>query len=167
MSEELIKFEFKEEPKNISYTDGEPLNLTDQFSFYHNKSRFRKELTRLQTLFKLKINAPILASGIRDSYLKEEYTENNLIIIFTTSDKIRDTNEILKSRLDKQHEKGCVLIESTKDYMLLLSKEMNELTLGIDYIEEILNQVIDEYIERKNFDEHIKIRPFKLIACAK
>jgi len=166
MTKELIKFEFRQKPKEILYIDNKPLNLTNQLSFYHNKNRFRKELTRLQNLFKDKINDPLLASGIRDTYLKEEYTENYLILIFTSKEKIKESNEIVELLLDMQIEKGCALIKTTEDYMVLISKEMTGLTLGIDYIEEILTQILDEYIKRKEFDEYIKVRQFKLIVCS-
>lgn len=165
MSNELIKFEFKKRPEEISYSEGKPLCLTNKFSFYHNKNRFRKELTRLQNLFKQKINDPLLASGIRDSYLKEDYTENLLIVIFTTNEIIKNATKIIKSYPNLLINAGCAVIKSTNEYMLLLAKDMKGLTRGIDYIEEILTQVLDDYLERKNFNDYIKIRPFELSVC--
>jgi len=169
MSDELNKFVFKVEPKEINYTEGKPLNITNQFSFYHNKNRFRKDLTRLQTLFKSRTNDPLLASGIRDSYLKEVYTENYLVFIFTTKEKIKDSNKIIESNIGSNNliKSGCAYIFSTEDYLLLISKEMKGLVLGIDYIEEIFTQVLDDYFKRKQFDEYIQLKPFNLIACLK
>ncbi|MFX1411081.1 MAG: hypothetical protein ACFFA6_12070, partial [Promethearchaeota archaeon] len=68
MSDYIKKFEFEKEPKEITYIEGEPLKLNKDFVFFHNKSFFRKELTRLQYLFKSYTSVSLLASGIRDSY---------------------------------------------------------------------------------------------------
>jgi hypothetical protein len=167
MSTEPLKFEFKKDPKIITYLDGKSLNLTNQFVFYHNKNRFRKDLTRLQNLFNDKVNVPLLASGIRDSYIKEEYSDNYLITIFTTKLKIKESNQMFESMQYKSLEDGCALIYANEEYMILVAKDMIGLVLGIEYIEEILTQILDEYLERKEFDDYIKIRPFKLTACSK
>ena len=81
MSNHLKKFKFTNPPKSISYIEGEPLKLTEKFNFFHNKNNIRKSLNQLQYLFKTYIKNPLLASGIRDSYLDEEYTEEYLILI--------------------------------------------------------------------------------------
>ncbi|MFX0009395.1 MAG: hypothetical protein ACFE9R_03695, partial [Candidatus Hermodarchaeota archaeon] len=79
MSKNIRDYEFRTDPKEITYLDDEPLKLDKNFSFFHNKIKFRKELTRLQLIFRDYTNISLLAPGIRDSYLTEEYSENNLI----------------------------------------------------------------------------------------
>ena len=80
MSDYIKEYEFKISPKKITYGDEKPLKLSNEFSFYHNKSLFRKELNRLQYLFHKYLKTSLLAAGIRDSYLKEKYSGNYLII---------------------------------------------------------------------------------------
>ena len=66
------------------------------------KSKIRKSLNKLQYLFKSYTKTPLLASGIRDSYLTEEFTDEYLIILFTTPEIVKDTNSILiKSRSER------------------------------------------------------------------
>ena len=45
MSKNIRDYEFRSNPKEITYFDYEPLKLTREFNFFHNKSKFRKELT--------------------------------------------------------------------------------------------------------------------------
>ncbi|MHA2088552.1 MAG: hypothetical protein ACW972_09760 [Promethearchaeota archaeon] len=52
MTDYIKKFEFKETPKEITYIEGAPLELNEDFVFFHNKSKARKDLTPLQYLFK-------------------------------------------------------------------------------------------------------------------
>ena len=62
MSKNIKDYEFRSDPKEISYLDDEPLKLDKNFSFFHNKSKFRKELTRLQMVFKDYTGISLLAS---------------------------------------------------------------------------------------------------------
>lgn len=166
MSDYIKKFEFEKEPKKITYIEGEPLKLNKDFVFFHNKSFFRKELTRLQYLFKSYTSVSLLASGIRDSYLKEEYSDKYLILLFTTNDVIKETNEIIKIHSEIRIEIGCFFLITTSKYMLLLTKNNGSLVFGIDTIEDILKQVMEDYLNKRNFDEYIKIRSFKLLDCS-
>jgi len=51
--------------------------------------------------------------------------------------------------------------------MLLLAKDMEGLSFGVDTMEEIFSQTFEIYFEQKNFDEFLMIRPFKLLNCSK
>ncbi len=165
MSKYLDKFSFKRKPKDIAYNEGEPLKLNEKFNFFHNKNKFRKELNRLQYIFKDFTGNSLVASGIRDTYIKEEYTENNLIVLFTDNQIIKNTNQILKANLHRKIESGCYYITSTSDYLLLIAKDMDGLVLGIDLMEELFIQIFEHYKEQKNFDEFIEIRQFNAIGC--
>jgi len=162
MPNHLKKFIFKNPLKSITYIDGEPLKLTEKFAFFHNKTKIRKNLTQLQNLFKSYIKSPLLASGIRDSYLTEEYTEEYLIVLFTTPEIIKNSNEILASCSDIEFTQGNFFLISTPDYMMLLAKNMNGMNSGVEIMEEILNQVLEDYFNKKKFEDYIKIRQFKL-----
>ncbi|MFW9940503.1 MAG: hypothetical protein ACFFFT_05640 [Candidatus Thorarchaeota archaeon] len=162
MSNYLKEFEFKNPPKNLTYLDGEPLKLTEKFDFFHNKNKIRKGLNQLQYLFKSYINNPLLASGIRDSYLSEEYTEEYLIVLFTTPEIIKNSDEILAKYSKVEFTQGNFILITTSDYMMLLAKDMDGINSGIEIMEEILNQVLEDYFNKKNFGDHIQIRQFKL-----
>ena len=167
MSKNIKKYVFKSKPKEITYIDGEPLKLSKDFSFFHNKIKFRKELTRLQIFFKDSAKIAPQASGIRDSYLKEEYSENFLLVIFTTNEIIRQANLIIEPHKNIELSPGCFYLQSNSESMLLLAKDMEGLSYGVDTMEEIFSQTFEIYFEQKNFDEYIKIRPFKLLNCIK
>jgi len=162
MSNYITEFRFKSSPKNITYIEGQPLNLSERFDFFHNKSKIRKMLNLLQYLFKSYIKTPLLASGIRDTYLKEEYGEDYLIILFTTSDIIKQANAIIDLYTDIEFTKGKFFLITTQDYMLLLAKDTDAINSGVEYMEEILKQVLDDYFNKKDFDEFIKVRQFSL-----
>jgi len=51
--------------------------------------------------------------------------------------------------------------------MLLLSKDMEGLKLGVKTIETILKQVLEDYMNQKRFDDYIKICSFELSDCIK
>ncbi len=165
MSTFLKEFKFKKSPSKITYFDEEPLKLSNEFIFFHNKSKFRKELTRLQYLFKKFTKIPLHAAGIRDSYLKEEYSENLLIVLFTTSEKIRKSNEFFESISDKTLDPGCFYLETKSDFMLLVSRDIEGLKYGIDTMETILKQVLEDYINQQKFDDYIQVCPFQLNHC--
>ncbi len=165
MSDYIEKFEFKEEPEQLTYMEGEPLKINEEFKFYHNKLRFRKELTPLQYLLKDYVNTTIQAAGIRDTYLKVAYTESYLLVVFTDPETIKSTNKIIDDHAHITLEKECYYLEANSDYMLLLTKDMEAISKGVKFMEEILNQVLEEYFRRKDFDKFIKIRPFKLSNC--
>jgi len=167
MSKNIRKYDFKSKPKEITYIDDEPLKLSKDFSFFHNKIKFRKELTRLQHLFKDFAKIALQASGIRDSYLKEEYSENFLLVIFTTSQIIKQADLILEPHKNLELSPGCFYLESNSESMILLAKDMEGLSFGVDTMEEIFSQTFEIYFEQKNFDEYLKIRPFKLLNCIK
>jgi len=44
MTDYIKTFEFDKPPKKITYLDEDPLKLTEDFVFYHNKSKIRKGL---------------------------------------------------------------------------------------------------------------------------
>ena len=161
----LKEFNFERPPEKITYFDKEPLSLNSEFTFFHNKSRFRKELTRLQNLFKSYTKAPLMASSIRDTYLKEEYTEKYFIVLFTTLDNIGEINKIIDDHNEIEFNPGCFFLETTSKYLLLLARDMEGITSGINMMESILNQVLEDYMIQKRFDEFIMIRPFKIIDC--
>ncbi|MBY8987886.1 MAG: hypothetical protein KGD61_05480 [Candidatus Lokiarchaeota archaeon] len=165
MSKNIRDYEFRTNPREIKYLDDEPLKLDKNFSFFHNKIKFRKELTRLQLLFKDYTKISLLASGIRDSYLKEEYSERFFIIIFSTNQVIKDANRIIEPYKNTNIKPGCFYLEATPNYMLLLTKDMEGLTSGIDTLEDILTQTFKLYFEQKDIDDYVKIKPFKLFNC--
>ncbi|MHA1932724.1 MAG: hypothetical protein ACW96X_09310 [Promethearchaeota archaeon] len=165
MTDYIKKFEFKESPKEITYIEEKPLELNEDFVFFHNKNKVRKDLTPLQHLFKNYTQNPLLALGIRDSYLEEELTDKYLFIIFTTSKIIKDTNNIISGYTDNVINQGCFYLETNSDYMLLLTKDMDGLHSGTNIMEEILTQVLEDYFTRKNFEDFIKISQFKMNSC--
>ena len=167
MSNNIRDYEFRSDPKEITYLDDEPLKLEKDFSFFHNKNKFRKELTRLQMLFKNYTGITLLASGIRDSYLKEEYSENFYLVVFTTNQAIKDANKIIDPYKDTNIKPKCFYLECRTNYMLLLAKNMEGLVAGVDTIEDILTQTFKDYLEQKNRDDYVKIKPFKLFNCSK
>ena len=125
MSINLKEYVFKVKPTEITYLDNDPLELSKDFIFFHNKIKFRKEITQLQNIFKEYTKTPLQASGIRDSYLKEEFSENFYIIVFTTHDVVRKSNEIIGPHSHLELNKGCYYIESTSEYILLLAKDLD------------------------------------------
>lgn len=165
MSTFLKEFKFEKLPSKITYIDEEPLKLNNEFIFFHNKSKFRKELNRLQYLVKTYTNVPLQAAGIRDTYLKESISENYLIILFTISDIMKKANEVIEPNLSIELNPGCFYLESNKDFMLLLSRDMEGLVFGIDTLESILKQILEDYTSQKQFDDYIKVRSFKLFNC--
>jgi len=165
MSNFLTEFKFEKSPLKITYLDKEPLKLTSDFIFYHNKSKFRKELNRLQYLFKSYTKVPLQAAGIRDTYLKESISENYFIILFTISDIMKKANEIIEPNLSIELNPGCFYLESNTEFMLLISRDIEGLISGVDTLETILKQVLEDYTNQKRFDDYIKIRPFKLTDC--
>jgi hypothetical protein len=167
MSTYLKKFDFKKPPQNITYFEKEPLKLNNEFMFFHNKSKFRKELTQLQILIKSYTNSPLHAAGIRDSYLKEQYFEEFLIVLFTDIESVKKINEIIEKNLDIVLNPGCFLIENNTNYMLLLSKDIEGLRKGISVMESILKQVLEDYMNQKIFGDYIKICTFELMDCIK
>ncbi|MFX0043603.1 MAG: hypothetical protein ACFE8L_11890 [Candidatus Hodarchaeota archaeon] len=167
MSDFLREFEFKKQPIEITYLENEPLKLNQNFAFFHNKSKFRKDLTRLQYLFKSYTNIALNAFGIRDSYLNNEYFDKYLIVLFTTNEIIKDANQIIKNHSEIQINSGCFYIFSNSRYVLLLARDIEGLVFGIDTIENILKQIMEDYLNKKNFDDYITIRSFKLLNCSK
>jgi len=165
MSDYIKKFEFKENPKEITYIEEPPLELNEDFVFYHNKSKVRKGLTPLQYLFKSFTKNPLLAIGIQDSYLKKEFTDKYFIVLFTTSEIVKNSNGIIAEHIDIEINKGCFYLATTSDYMLLLTKDIDGLDSGTKTMQEILNQVLEDYFTKKNFDDFIKITRFTIISC--
>ncbi len=167
MSNFLKEFNFEKTPNKITYLDKDPLKLNNEFIFFHNKNKFRKELTRLQYLIKSYTKVPLHAAGIRDSYLKEEFSENYLILLFTTHEYCKKANEIINPNSKIELNSGCFYLESNSDFLLLLSRDMEGLVYGIDALETVLKQVLEDYTNQQRFDDYIKIRPFKLMDCIK
>lgn len=162
MSKYITEFTFKTPPKSLIYIEGEPLKLTERFDFFHNKSKIRKALNLLQYLFNSYIKTPLLASGIRDSYLTEEFTEEFLIVLFTTPEIIKKANDIIEKYSNIEITEGKFYLVSTQDYMLLLSKDIEAINTGIEYMEETFRQILEDYFTKKNFEEFIKVRQFSL-----
>jgi len=165
MSKNIRDYEFRSNPKEITYLDDVPLKLDKNFSFFHNKNKFRKELTQLQLIFNDYTKISLPASGIRDSYLKEEYSENFFVVIFTTNQVIKDANQMIDPYKDTNIKPGCFYLESTPNYMLLLAKNMEGLTSGIATLMDIFTQTFEIYFNQNNRDDYIKIKPFKLFNC--
>jgi len=164
MSKYIEEYKFGKTPREIKYYDNEPLKLSQEFRFYHNKNKIKVELINLQNLFQDKLKVPLMAPGIRTSYLKDEYSENNFIIIFTSPDTVHKADQIFES-ITKELEAGCYYITTTSEYMILIAKDMKNLKLGIDIMYEILKQTLDDYIVQKEYEDYIKIRPFELYGC--
>ena len=95
MSSYLKEYKFEKPPLKLIYFDEDPLKLTSEFIFFHNKSKFRKELNRLQYLFKSYTKIALHAAGIRDSYLKHEYSDKFLVVIFTTPEMVKTERKVL------------------------------------------------------------------------
>jgi hypothetical protein len=167
MSAFLKEFKFERSPLKIKYFDKESLKLNNEFIFFHNKSKFRKELTRLQYLIKSYTKSPLQAAGIRDSFLKEVYSEKYFIVLFTNLETSKNTNQIIEKHSDLELNQGCFYLEADTDYLLLLARDMEGLKLGVDTMETILKQILEDYIEYKRFDDYIQICSFELIDCAK
>lgn len=165
MSKNIRDYEFRSKPKEITYVDDEPLKLDKNFSFFHNKNKFRKELTQLQLIFNDYTKISLPASGIRDSYIKEEYSEKFFIVIFTTNQVIKGANQMIDPYKDTNIKPGCFYLESTPNYMILLAKNMEGLISGIATLVDIFTQTFEIYFKQNIRDDYIKIKPFKLFSC--
>jgi hypothetical protein len=167
MSTYLKEFNFEKPPMKITYFEKNPLKLNSEFMFFHNKSKFRKELTRLQILIKSYTNSPLHAAGIRDSYLKDDFFEKYLIVLFTDSKRMKNVNNIIEKHSDIDLNLGCFFLKNTSDFMLLLSKDVEGIKNGINTMEIILKQILEDYMNQKRFDDYIKICSFELMDCSK
>ena len=167
MSTNLKEYVFKVKPTEITYTDKSPLELNKDFIFFHNKIKFRKEITQLQNIFKEYTKAALPASGIKDTYLKEEFSERFYIVVFTTHKVVRKTNEIIEPHSHLELKSGCYLIESTSEHILLLAKDLKGIKSAIITMEDIFYQTFEEYFTQENVDNYIKIRAFRLLDCGK
>jgi len=165
MVEPLREYNFKKNPKEMSYSDETPFKLDQDLIFYHNKNIFRKYLVKLQNLFKTYTKNPLIASGIRDSYLDEVYFENYLIVLFMRGELIEQCNDIVKKHVEKNIDPKCFYLITTSEYMLLLSKDMDGLVSGISVMEDIFNQTFENYFKQEKFEEFIQIRQFELFYC--
>ena len=162
MTNHLEEFELNKDSVKISYNKGEPLKLNNDFNFFHNKNKFRKELNKLQYLFRNYTGDSLVASGIRDTYLKKEISENFLIIFFATNDTVKNANDFIEPKKNLAIEEGCYYLESTTNHILLLSKDMAGLTAGINTLESIFTQVFEHYLQVNNPEDYAKIRPFEI-----
>ncbi|MHA1146695.1 MAG: hypothetical protein ACTSR8_00440 [Promethearchaeota archaeon] len=162
----ITQFSFKEAPKELAYSNKPPMTLAQDLMFFHNKAKFRPFLNELQYSFKNAVGVALHAAGIRDTYLKEEYSENYFIVILGTHETSKKTNQIIKKNLSVEIEKGCYYIEVDSDYILLLAKDMEGIKQGIKTFETILQQTFDSYFEKKNFDEYIKVPTLTLYHCS-
>lgn len=165
MSKYLEQYEFEKSPKHIEYKEGEPLKLHKEFGFYHNKNTFRKHLTDLQNLTKDYLKVALMAPGIRDTFLKDEYFEEYLLVVFTDVKTYKKVNQFIAEIEEEPIEKGCFRIESKEEYMLLLAKDMEGIEKGINSMKTILEQTLKDYFEQKEFDDYIKIQQFSLYSC--
>ena len=162
MSNFVKEYTFKNPPGKIEYFDDEPFKLNDALIFYHNKSKFRRELNRLQEIFKTHTKTPLIASAIRDTYLKEEYSKKYFVLFFTTQDFIKKLDDFIAVHENKEIKQGSFLLENKSDYMLLLARDMKGLVYGVDTMEEIFQQTFNNYFAQKKTNDFIKIRPFKM-----
>lgn len=167
MSNNLKEYVFKLKPTEISYPDENPLKLNKELIFFHNKIKFRKEITQLQNIFKEYTKTALPASGIRDSYLKEEFSESFYIIVLSTHEGVKKTNEIIEPHSHLELKIGCYYLESASDYMLLLAKDLDGLKSGVITMEEIFYQTFEDYFAMNNPDDYLKVRSFKLFNCVK
>ena len=165
MSTFLKEFKFEKTPSKITYLDEEPLKLSNEYIFFHNKSKFRKELNRLQYLIKSYTKIPLHAAGLRDSYLKQEYFKNYFIVLFSTSEIAKKSNEIMDTISDKVLNPGCFYLKTSSDFMVLISRDVEGLNLGIETMEIILKQVLEDFMNQKKFDDYIKVGSFELLDC--
>lgn len=165
MSTNLKEYVFKTKPIEITYLDKDPLKLNKDFIFFHNKIKFRKEITLLQNLIQDYTEIAPQASGIRDSYLKEEYSGAFYIVIFTTHKNIRKANDFIEPYSQIEFKTGCYYIKTTSNYMILLAKDLNGLKSGVATMEDIFHQSFKDYFDQKNPDDYVKIRSFKLLNC--
>ena len=110
------------------------------------------------------VNLALHASGIRDTYLREEYTKNNLLLIFTTPEVIHKADQIFETH-NKIVENGCFYIRSTSEYTFLKATDMKGMKAGIEIFYDLLKQTLDDYFNQKKFDDFIKIRPFEIYSC--
>ena len=148
MSTFLKEFKFEKIPLKITYFDDEPLKLNSEFIFFHNKSKFRKELTRLQYVIKSYTKIALHAAGIRDSYIGQEYSDKFFIVLFTTPETIKHTNDFINKHTDLELNPGCFHLETTTDFMLLISKDMDGLISGVATMESILKQTLEDYLNQ-------------------
>ncbi len=167
MSINLKEYVFKLKPTEITYLDKDPLKLNKDFIFFHNKIKFRKEITQLQNIFKDYTKIALQASGIRDSYLKEEFSKPFYIVVFTTHEVVRKANEIIEPYSHLELKTGCYFLESTSEYILLLAKDLSGIKSGVITMEDIFYQTFEDYFAQKNTDDYVKIRSFKLLNCIK
>ena len=167
MPANLKEYVFKLKPDEITYLNDEPLELNKDLIFFHNKIKFRKEITQLQNIFKDYTKIALQASGIRDSYLEDEFAEKFYLILFTTHEIIRKANEIVEPNSHLELKAGCYYLESTSEYILLLAKDLSGLKSGVITMEEIFYQTFEDYLTQKNPEEYVKIRSFKIFNCIK
>jgi len=165
MSDNITEYKFKFIPKEIVYNNTESLKLNNELSFFHNKNTFRKELNKLQYTFKDYTGNSLVASGIRDSYLKEEFSEKFLIVLLTNNKVVKNANKIIEKVINTEISPKYFYLETNSDYMLLLTKDMESLIFGIATMNEIFIQTFEDYYAKKNYEDYIKIRPFKMKGC--
>ena len=162
----LKKFQFDQEMP-INYVDDEPFALNNDLNFFHNKNKFRKELNSLQYLFQEYTGTPLLAPGIRDSYLSEELSEKFFIVLFTDNEVVTGAEGIISKHQNVELNTSCFYLESTSNYMLLLSKDFEGLVSGINLMLSIFKQVFEDYLQKEDFEDFVRIQPFTLVNCKK
>ncbi|MHA1915917.1 MAG: hypothetical protein ACW986_12290 [Promethearchaeota archaeon] len=165
MSNYLKEFEFKKQPEKFSFTDEDPLNITEEFVFYHSKSKMRKALNQLQYLFKSYTKNPLLALGIRDSFLSDEYADEFLIVLFTVPEGVEQINKIIQENSEIHIKDGCFYIRVSSTYLLLLARDIEGVSAGINTVVDLMTQVLDHYFDKKGFEDFIKIRTCKINGC--
>ena len=158
-------YRFTKEPTKFEFVEGSPLKLSNKLNFFHSKNKFRKELNRLQYIFKDYTGFSLLAPGIRDSYLKNEYIEKFLIVILASNETIVNANEIIQKYSSLNLKEGCYFIESSSDHILLLATNMDGLIEGLDQLEELFHQIFRAYLEKQNFDDFVEVKPFLMQGC--
>ena len=66
---------------------------------------------------------------------------------------------------DKVLNPGCFYLKTSSDFMVLISRDVEGLNLGIETMEIILKQVLEDYMNQKKFDDYIKVGSFELLDC--
>ncbi|MHA1374003.1 MAG: hypothetical protein ACTSR7_06890 [Promethearchaeota archaeon] len=150
MTNHLKEFELNKDSAKISYNEGEPLKLNNDY------------VNKLQYLFKKYTGDSLVASGIRDTYLKEEISEDFLIVFFTTNDTVKNADDVIEPKINLAFETGDYYLKSSTNYILLMSKDMAGLTAGINTLESVFTQVFEHYLKINDPEDYVKIRPFEI-----
>jgi len=82
--------------------------------------------------------------------------------LFTTPEVVESINSIIEKNSNIVLAEGAYYITTTSKFLLLLAKDLKGINSGINIMEEILKQILEAYFDKKNFEDFMKIHPFKL-----